>query len=196
MNILLQIWGGGFYLGNKVFLALGEGRHESNLFKILGWACYLIGLPAWVMILSLERNWIAAAIELGSAPSMIYGLLVAWHGIEKAQTSVFASLSIWFVYALIPLGVGYSLYDYGGLVSLTQFFEISAVVGFLGGTYLLAKNTRTGWLLFIVMNASMGLLMYVQQNYILSAQQLISLGFVVMGYIRSGNQSTMLFGKE
>lgn len=86
------------------------------------------------------------------------------------------------------VGVGYSLYDYGGLVSLTQFLEICAVIGFLGGTYLLAKSARAGWLLFMVMNASVALLMYVQHNYMVSVQQLISLGFVLVGYVRSGNQ--------
>ena len=185
MNILLQIWGGGFYLGNKIFLALSEGRAIDHAFRRWGWACYLIGLPAWVIIFLLERNWIMAAIEFGSVPSMIYGLLVALHGKERAQTSIFASLSVWFAYALIPFGVGYSLYDYGGLVSLTQMLEICAVVGFLSGTYLLAKGARTGWLLFMLMNASVAALMYVQSNFIVAIQQLVSLAFVVLGYRRS-----------
>ncbi len=181
--LFLQIWGGGFYLANKIFLALGEDNQQR---KVWGWACYLLGLPAWVVILSLERNWIAAALELGSAPSMLFGLIVALRGVEKAQNTLVASLAIWFAYVLIPIGVGYSLYDYGGLVSTTQFLEIGAMVGFIGGTYLLAKNHRTGWLLFMLMNGSVTVLMLIQENYILSAQQLISLGFVMLGYIRSG----------
>lgn len=188
MNILLQIWGGSFYLGNKIFLAFSEGRGSDHAFKRWGWFSYLIGLPAWVIIFILERNWIMAAIELGSAPSMIFGLLVALHGRERAQTSIFASLSVWFSYALIPFGVGYSLYDYGGLASLTQVLEICAVVGFLGGTYFLAKGVRTGWLLFMVMNIGVAVLMFVQNNFIMGAQQLVSLAFVVLGYMRSRNQ--------
>lgn len=185
MNLFLQIWGGSFYLANKILLSLGEGSHTNNNRKIWGWACYLLGLPAWVVILALDRNWIAASLELGSAPSMLFGLIVALRGVEKAQSTFIAKLAVWFVYILIPLGFGYSLYDYGGLVSITQFLEIGAMVGFMGGTYLLAKNRRNGWLLFMLMNGSVTILMLIQDNLILSAQQLISLGFVVLGYVRS-----------
>ncbi len=189
MNILLQIWGSSFYLGNKVFLALSEGRQANPKFKTWGWVCYLIGLPAWVIILALERNWILSAIELGSVFSMLYGLLSAVRGTEKVQNSIFAKLAVWSTYVLIPVGVSYSLYDYGGLVSVTQLFEIGAVVGFLVGTYLLAKNIRNGWLFFMLMNGSVALLMYVQFNYIMAVQQVVSLGFVVIGYVRSGNRA-------
>jgi hypothetical protein len=72
MNLLLQIWGGVFYLANKVLLSVSEGREHNRPMRISGWTCYLLGLPAWVIILVLERNWITAAIELGSAPSLLF----------------------------------------------------------------------------------------------------------------------------
>ncbi len=192
MNLLLQLWGGLFYLSNKILLSLGEGRADDRNLKIWGWSCYLLGLPAWVIILVLDRNWILAAIELGSGPSMLFGLLVALRGIEQMQETFLAKLSVWAVYGLIPLGVGYSLFDYGGIVSLSQILEIFSVIGFLGGTYLLAKSQRRGWLLFMLMNGSVTLLMFVQANYILSVQQAVSLLFVIFGYVRSGREKVPL----
>lgn len=186
MNLFLQIWGGAFYLGNKIFLSLSEGQGGNSRRKVWGWACYLLGLPAWIVILAFGRNWIAAALELGSAPAMLLGLVTALRGDENTQDSLLAKIAVSLAYILIPFGVGYSLYDYGGLVSITQVLEIAAMVGFLGGTYLLAKNRRTGWLLFMLMNGSVAVLMLLQDNLILSLQQLISLGFVFFGYWRSG----------
>jgi hypothetical protein len=75
------------------------------------------------------------------------------------------------------------LYDYGGLVAVSQLLEISAMTGFLLGSYLLAKNDLNGWLLFMLMNGSMAALMFIQHKPILTVQQLISLGFVAYGFI-------------
>ena len=186
MNLFLQLWGGGFYLANKIFLSLGEGGGDSQSRKVWGWACYLLGLPAWIVILALERNWIAAALEFGSVPSMLLGLAIALRGAKTFQSTFASSFAGWFTYLLIPVGVGYSLYDYGGIASINQVLEMIAMAGFLGGTYLLAKNQRRGWLLFMLMNSSVAVLMLIQGNLILSAQQVLSLGFVVFGYVRSG----------
>ena len=43
MDLILQIWGGGFYLFNKVFFALAEGKEENTKrrLKIIGWIIYL-----------------------------------------------------------------------------------------------------------------------------------------------------------
>ena len=187
MSLILQVWGGGFYLLSKLFLALGEGRQRTSSTKTWGWVFYLTGLPAWIVILVLEKNWITAAIELGSAPSMMLGLTLALSKTGEAPAPL-EKLSLLFAYALIPLGVGYSLYDYGGLTSVTQALEVGAVVGFLGGTYLLAKAKRSGWLLFVFMNASVALLMLIQDIPVLVAQQLLSLCFSTFGYIRSGRK--------
>lgn len=190
MNLFLQIWGGLFYLANKILLAVGEGRVNDRPLRIAGWICYLLGLPAWVIILVLERNWITAAVELASAPSMLFGLLVALRGVNAIQNTIWAKVAGWSVYVMLPLGVGYSLFDYGGIVNVTQLLEMSAMVGFVGGTYLLAKGNRTGWLLFMLMNGSVALLMYIQSNLILSAQQMVSLLFVIYGYTKSRNRQS------
>ena len=186
MAIFLQIWGGSCYLLNKILLAVGQDKDNSKTLKIWGWAFYLIGLPAWVIILVWERSWIAATIEAGGAPSMVLGLLLAIRGQDgEKMPGALDRFAMIFAYVLLTLGVLYSLLDYGGLTSLTQLLEIGITVGFLGGTYLLAKSKPLGWLLFLLMNASTGLLMLIQGNYILAAQQAISLLFVAYGYQRA-----------
>lgn len=188
MNLFLQLWGGIFYLANKILLAFGEGEGDTRSRKVWGWACYLLGLPAWIVILVLERNWIAAALELGSVPSMLLGLFAAIQNVEQSESTWLSKIAGAFVYLLIPAGVGYSMYDFGGIVSINQVLEITAMVGFLGGTYLLAKQQRRGWLLFMLMNGSVAVLMLIQNNLILSIQQILSLGFVVVGYVRAGRR--------
>jgi hypothetical protein len=83
------------------------------------------------------------------------------------------------------LGIGYSLYDFGGITSASQLLEMAVTLGFLLGSYLLAKNNSSGWLFFMLMNGSMATLMYLQNKPLLAGQQLLSLCFVVYGYIMS-----------
>jgi hypothetical protein len=184
MELLLQIWGGGCYLLNKIFLSRSEGKVDGRTVRIWGWAVYLLGLPAWVIILVMKRDWMAATIEAGGAPAMLLGLMAAMKGLERAPR-LLTKLSEWFAYALILLGIAYSLYDYHGLTAVSQLLEIGVMAGFLIGTDRLAKHKTSGWLWFMVMNTSMGLLMWSQANPILAGQQLISLCFVISGYCRS-----------
>ena len=80
MDIILQSWGGGFYLLNKIFFALAEGKNHKTKrrLKIAGWTIYLIGVPAWVVILVGKHDWIAASIEAGGVPSMLFGLYTVY----------------------------------------------------------------------------------------------------------------------
>ena len=186
MDIILQIWGGGFYLFNKIFFALAEGKEPDTKrrYKILGWIIYLLGVPAWVIILVSKHDWIAAAIEAGGVPAMLLGLFTVY---QKRLTphKRFDRVTALFTYAVLLLGVGYSFYDFGGITALSQTLEIGVMVGFLVGSYLLAKNNRYGWLFFMVMNISMGALMFLQHKPILAAQQGFSLCFVVYGFFIS-----------
>ena len=185
-DLLLQIWGGGFYLLNKVLFALAEGKEVSlkRQLRLAGWLIYIAGVPAWVMILVAKQNWIAASIESGGVPSMLLGVYNVYHCNSKDHSAFdrFASLC---TYGAIALGVGYSLYDYGGLTSLTQVLEIGVMIGFLLGSYLLAQNNNKGWLLFMLMNGSMATLMSLQAKPLLATQQLVSLGFVLYGFLVS-----------
>ncbi len=183
MDIILQAWGGGFYLLNKIFLALAEGKNEKTKrqLKIAGWIIYILGVPAWVMILISKHNWIAASVETGGVPSMLFGLFTVYQNAE-APNKIFDFIASLFTYVFLILGVSYSVYDYGGIASVSQLLEIGVMIGFLVGSYLLAKNNSYGWLFFMLMNGSMALLMLIQNKPFLSVQQLVSLCFVIYGF--------------
>ncbi len=184
LDIFLQLWGGVCYLLNKIFLSLAEGRSDRK-FKVLGWSVYLVGVPAWVVILVLKHNWIAAAIETGGVPAMLLGLVTALLKGGKQPPRWLEKIAGVFVYIFLIVGVVYSWYDFGGITAISQVLEMGVMAGFLLGSYLLARGKPTGWLWFMLMNASMGILMAMQYKPILAIQQLISLCFVVIGFIKS-----------
>ena len=181
--VFLQIWAGGFYLANKVFFAIAEtqGAAKKRQLKIYGWLIYILGVPPWLIILASERNWIAVSVEAGGIPAMLFGLYNLYRNLEVPDKNL-DRLTSSFTYAALVLGLCYSFWDRGGLTSLSQLLEISAMTGFLLGTYLLAKGSIRGWLFFMLMNMSMATLLFLQDKVILSLQQLISLGFVVFGF--------------
>lgn len=183
MDIALQIWGGGAYLINKILFALGEGKsvEPRRKFQLYGWAIYIFGVPAWVIILLGEQNWIAASIEAGGLPSMLLGLYTVYSR-ATSPDKLFDRVASTFTYGSIALGLGYSLVDYGGISSWSQLLEIGVMVGFLLGSYLLAKGNHKGWLFFMLMNGSMASLMFLQLKPLLAVQQLVSLSFVIYGY--------------
>ncbi len=183
MDLVLQAWGGGLYLLNKVFFALAEGRPEATKRKlrIIGWTVYILGVPAWVIILVGKHDWIAASIEAGGVPAMLFGLLNVCQNSDSPNKTLDLITSL-FTYATLLFGVSYSLYDYGGITSWTQILEIGVMIGFIIGTYLLAKKNSFGWLFFMLMNASMAALMFLQHKPFLSMQQLVSLCFVMYGF--------------
>ena len=183
MDLILQFWGGGFYLLNKILFALAEGKRpdRKRLLKLFGWTVYILGVPAWVIILVGKHDWIAAAIETGGIPAMLLGLYTVYSGRRTPNRAfdLFAAIS---TYAFLLLGVIFSLYDYGGVTSLSQLLEMGVMIGFLAGSYLLAKNSIHGWLFFMLMNVSMASLMFIQDKPLLTAQQLVSLCFVIYGF--------------
>lgn len=186
MDIALQAWGGGFYLINKILFALAEGKkpNTKRQLKIYGWAIYVLGVPAWVMILLSNHNWIAASIEAGGVPSMLFGLYTVYNK-SITPDKYFDKVASMFTYGSIAIGVGYSLYDYAGITSTSQILEMGVMIGFLLGSYLLAKSNRKGWLFFMLMNSSMATLMLIQQKPLLSLQQIVSLSFVIYGFFAS-----------
>lgn len=183
MDIILQTWGGGFYLLNKIFLALAEGKEQNarRQLKIAGWLIYILGVPAWVIILGSKHDWIAASIEAGGLPSMLFGLFTVYQNAEFPH-KIFDLTTTFFTYGFLIIGVFYSLYDYGGITSAFQLLEIGVMVGFLIGSYLLAKSNLYGWVFFMLMNGSMASLMLMQNKPLLTVQQVISLCFVIYGF--------------
>ncbi|SCY28464.1 hypothetical protein [Desulfoluna spongiiphila] len=186
MDMVLQLWGGSFYLINKMCFSLAEGRGESRKrqLKLWGWGIYILGVPAWVTILILKHNWIAASIEAGGIPSMALGLFSVYRNNGKNHGALDGVATVC-TYGFMVLGAGFSLYDYHGLNSVSQVLEIGVMVGFLMGSYYLAKERHIGWLFFMLMNGSMGTLMLLQEKPILAFQQGVSLCFVMYGFMRA-----------
>lgn len=184
MHQVLQWLGGGFYLLNKIFLSFSERTRNrgdearARIWRIASWAVYLVGLPPWVIIFVSWRNWIAASVEASGAPAMVLGIVIALRGTTKNPPRWLDHLAL----ICIPLGFAYSIYDFGGITTVNQWLEIALVLGFLVGTYLLAKERASGYLWYILMHVSGGLLMWVQSYPWLFLQQLLSLGFIVDAY--------------
>ncbi|PLX69567.1 MAG: hypothetical protein C0603_01175 [Denitrovibrio sp.] len=190
MDVLIQIWAAGFYLLNKIFFALAEGRppKTKRSLKIWGWIVYILGVPGWVIILTGHHNWIAASIETGGLPSMFLGLSTIYFN-NKQPNKTLNLLAKACVYIFLILGITYSLIDFGGITSIRQVLEIVAMAGFLIGSYLFAKENNKGWLCFMVMNFCMMVLLYLQGKPLLALQQVASLCFVGYGYIVSIKQN-------
>lgn len=181
--IFLQLWGGVFYLANKILFAIFERSNSAQIktySRILAWLVYIIALPAWVTVFYLENNWIAAAIEAGAAPAMLVGLIVAIRG----RGSVPKFLSKISLVAVI-VGTSLSLYNFGGINSISQILEFGIAIGFLLGTYELSKEQPQGYLWLILGNLCCSLLMVKEGYYILMLQQLVSLLFVLDAYYSS-----------
>jgi len=182
LNLLLQVWGGAFYLLNKLFFSQAERAvsvraQQSRL--ILAWSCYLIGLPPWVFIFISERNWIAAAVETSGVPAMIMGLIAARQGEMSFRGQAWLD---YLARLMVVVGLGLSIYDFGGLTTLNQVWELGIAAGFLLGTYLLARQKAQGYFWFVVGNISAAALMLRQGYFVLMTQQLLSLVLVVDAY--------------
>lgn len=186
MDLFLQIWGGGFYLTNKILFALSEGKKEQlkKKLKIAAWIIYILGVPPWVIILVGKDNWIAASIETGGVPAMLLGLYNTFHNHQRPHR-MFNRIVTFCTYSSLVFGVVFSLLHHSGITSISQIFEMGVMLGFLLGSYFMAKNDARGWLFFILMNLSMASLMFLQGKHILMTQQLVSLCFVIYGYKKS-----------
>ena len=184
METLLQIWGGLFYTLNKIFFAFSEqakARGKLVLYKqwrVGSWVLYLLGLPAWVILLAGKHAWIAAALEAGGGPAMLLGLVTALRGTAKDPPKWLDRLAFY----CIVLGLGYSVYDFGGINTLAQWLELGLASGYLVGTYKLAREHSSGYLWYLLMHISCGWLMLVSGYYGLAFQQGLSLVFITDAY--------------
>jgi hypothetical protein len=70
----------------------------------------------------------------------------------------------------------------GGLTSLSQVLELGMASGFLMGTYLLSKDKPHGYFWLMLGNITCAGLMGIQAQWLLLAEQTISLGFVFDAY--------------
>lgn len=172
----LQILGGMCYLLNKIFLWLSEKSNENyaRQWRIASWVVYLMGLPPWIIILVSKRAWIAALLEASGGPSMLLGMILAIRKSNKNPPKLLNQIAVW----SIPIGLSYSIYDYGGMMTLNQHLEAGLAVGFLVGTYLLARKNPNGYLWYLIMHICCAWLVWNQGFPWLCAQQWISMFFI------------------
>lgn len=172
-TLLLQIWGGLFYLLNKLFFSFAERSNDiarQYKWRVFAWAVYITGLPAWVVVFIFEHNWIAAAVESSGVPAMAMGLYTALRPDNNSKKAWLDYLSK----LMIIIGIGLSLYDFGGITTLNQILELGIAFGFIFGTYFLAKFNPQGYFWFFGGNFCAAYLMMIQGYYLLMAQQLLS----------------------
>jgi hypothetical protein len=184
IDLLLQIWGGTFYLLAKILLAVAEGLNNGRKCRIIGWFSYLLGIPAWVILLISNNNWVVASNEIGSVPSMILGIITAWNQNIKVN-KIFDRFVKYFTFSMITFGVVYSIYYFHGVTTFTQLLEIFVIIGFLSGSYFLAKTNLKGWLFFALMCISMLILMLVQNKILLAILQGFSIIVIIFGYTKA-----------
>ncbi|MDX1285754.1 MAG: hypothetical protein R3182_12110 [Draconibacterium sp.] len=181
IDISLQIWGGLFYLLNKVFFSQAERSKTINdrkIWRIRSWIVYLAGLPAWVVVFISEHNWIVAGVESGGAPAMLVGLIIALrgHGAEPKWLDSISKISV-------LVGLALSVYEFGGIKNLSQLLELGIAAGFLMGTYMMAMDNAQGYLWLMLGNVSCASLMGIEGYFIFMTQQLVSLAFVTDAFL-------------
>jgi hypothetical protein len=186
--LLCQICAAGLFLASKIGFSMAERQQglTKDAYLIGAWAVYLLGIPFWVAIFVHEDDWIAAALEAGGIPILLLGLVLAigrgratLH--PKLQKTVERLVHALAVIAVIG-GLALSVYTFGNVALLNQWLEIGTVVGFLVGSYLLARRYPSGYLLYVLMHICMGWLMWRQDYLWLALQQVASLVFVGDAY--------------
>ena len=173
---------GGLYLLQKIFFffsefyfsEVAETKRVYYLWRIPGWAAYIIGLFPWLYIFFyVDKILILGWMELGGLPAMILGLgnsIKMYRRLKEGRKEEKKRKKLWGVFGwedivviiAALMGVGFSIDYYGSLNSLAQGLQLAAVIGFLTGTYLLAKDWLWGYLFYALMNATTGWLMYLK----------------------------------
>jgi hypothetical protein len=186
---LLQIEGGLFYLGHKVFTWKFEQTEnnteqaESNKWLIWAWTSYLIGTPGIIGAFLIQHNWIFAALEFGGIPMMVLGLRFARRGMSVDQIKPEMKRLEPILWVSIVVGIGYSLWYFGTLLNFTQLLEIGGSGAYLVGSLLQAKKQNgPAYRAYLIMIIVTGTLCGVERMFILAVQQVISFGFVYASY--------------
>jgi hypothetical protein len=179
---LLQLWGGVFFLLNKVFLAFAEHsvrRRRKRFWRIWGWSVYIIGLPPWIVIFISRSWWILTFVESASLPSMVLGLVIALQVKRRRAPQWLNHLAVIAAVA----GIYVSCRNLGIMTKLSQWLELGTVVGVLVGTYLLAHKRPIGYIWFIIMIGCNMPLLYMDGYRWLVVQQIVSIGFVIDAFV-------------
>lgn len=183
--ILLQWLAGGLYFLNKVLLQFSETKLEQMRFlewrvwRIRAWVVYLFGLPFWLAIFAIENNWIALSVEAAGGPAMVLGLVTSSYGTAKNPPKWLDRLTV----VCAALGLGVSIWDFGGLTTLNQWLEIALVAGYLIGTRDLALERIRGYLWFVLMHIACAMLMHIEHYPLLFWFQIASLLIIVRAFL-------------
>jgi len=131
-----------------------------------------------VVVFISEHNWIAAGVESGGAPAMIVGLIIALrgHGAGPKWLDAIAKISVF-------VGLALSVYEFGGIKTLSQFLELGIAAGFLMGTYMMAKDKAQGYFWLMLGNVSCASLMGIEGFFIMMIEQLVSFIFVADAFL-------------
>lgn len=178
----LQIWGAIGYLFAQILLAVAESKNDSRKLRIAGWISYLVGMPAWIILLISKNDWVVAGKDIGSIPSMILGIITAWKE-DKQVPKFFDAFAKIITFLMIILGFAYSIYHFHGIKNFSQILEIIVTFAFLLGSYFLAKKKASGWLFFSLSCICMAILMLIQSKILLLIQQGLSFIVVIYAYI-------------
>jgi len=183
MEMFLQFWGGATYLLSKILIVRAEFMENDRNLRLIGWIMYLLGLPAWVILLAGKQNWIAAASETAGIPSILFGIVMTWKQSNKPNKYIDWAIRI-FTGIMILLGIIFSIYTFKGIRTFSQVLEIIIICGFLVSNYLLAKRNPFAWLVFMIVIVNMGTLQLIQNKPILFVQQVLSFITVTIGFIQ------------
>ena len=163
----LQIWGGAFYLLQKIFLSRAARSGEKTKDRWLHWSkiVYVIGIPAWLVIFSGKRDWMMVGIESSGILALILSAITKRYPAGRKQKWPHCVLG-----AIILVGFLYSCFDYG------------SNAGLLFGTYLIYRQKPAGYCWYMLMHLTTGALMAIQHLPWLALQQAASMAFVVDAY--------------
>jgi len=179
---IAKIWGGLFYLFNKIFFLFSEiavDEEKERKWDIRAWSVYLVGLWGWLIYFVSENNWALFGVETGGSVLMAIGLYYAIKRYKEDPSKKY----LWIARGATAAGIIASLWIFEGVTTINQILEFLVCLGFLMGTSLLRKKNVNGYLWFLLMNGSNAGLMGVQGAYELMAQQIISFFIVFSAYI-------------
>lgn len=160
-------------------IARGKSEKWFKWIDVAGWGSYVAGLIPIVIYLAILDYWIAAALELGGAPIMVRGFILAIRGQNKPRPRFLDVIAI----VCTVLGIAFSAYRLGTLGTFSQFLELLMVTGFLVGTFQHGDQKVSGYFWYYLMFVSCGWMFYLKHDMMMFWQQVISAIVVTPGVI-------------
>jgi hypothetical protein len=179
--LFCEVLGVTTYIAQKGLLSFYE-RNKNEKLKYLSWIMLLFGVPAWVVILIYQQNYIFAGVEGSVFPIVIVKIFEK--KIEQAE-----GLKTWLdrlCNLIILIGIALSVWAfvYGiNTVLMTRLLEVVTSVSFVVGTKYLSQEKLSGYAWYILMHLSCGVLFAYQGYYTFLVMQIISIGFIIDAWV-------------